>query len=199
MSKGSLVVFLKAPVAGHAKTRLGAAVGAGRAAALARVMAARTIARVRQGPWRTILAIDPPTALLSGGAWPGGLYQTPQIKGDLGARMGHVMKRAPAGPVVIIGADAPDLRAAHIRQAFARLKGADAVFGPAEDGGYWLIGLARRPVPPRLFEGVRWSSETALEDTLKSLPPSFRIAFLERLCDIDEAEDLRRLGHLSVR
>ncbi len=198
MSQGSLVIFIKEPVAGRVKTRLGRSVGFARAAVLARIMAGRTIVRARQGPWRTILAIDPPTALFRLGFCARGLWRTPQVKGDLGKRMAHVFAAARAGPVVIIGADAPGLRAAHIHQAFEKLKGADAVFGPAEDGGFWLMGLARRRGAPNLFQGVRWSSEAALTDTLQSLPTDFRIAYLERLYDIDEAQDIERLGHLST-
>ena len=81
-----------------------------------------------------------------------------------------------------------------MRAAFDALGDADAVLGPAEDGGYWLIGLKRSPrrKPIRLFEGVRWSTEHALADTEAGLA-GLRIARLETLRDVDDARDLAAL------
>ena len=190
-----MIVFVKAPQAGRVKTRLGVDIGMGRAAALFRVLTERTIAESMKGPWRVMLAVDPPSAMSGFDAlWPPRLVRMPQASGDLGARMGHAFDAAPPGPVVIIGADAPGLRTRLLRNALRALRGADAVFGPATDGGYWLIGLARRRVAPDLFNGVRWSTKHALADTLKSLPSAFRIQYLEQLRDIDTAEDLDAVG-----
>ncbi|MEM8937174.1 MAG: TIGR04282 family arsenosugar biosynthesis glycosyltransferase [Pseudomonadota bacterium] len=203
MRRGTVIVFSKAPRAGAVKTRLAAEIGAGRATALFRVMLDRTITEAQKGPWRLQLAVDP-----FGGferVWPTGVKRIAQGPGDLGARMARVFKDAPAGPVLIIGADAPGLRAHHLRAAFNHLRGADAVFGPAQDGGYWLVGLARRPAAldlfyPDLFRNVRWSSEHALSDTLRSLPATFDVQILsDTLADIDEAKDLSALGPFSTR
>lgn len=191
--RGTVLVFLKAPVAGRVKTRLGAGIGYGRAAALFRVLTAQTIGEAVKGEWRTVLAVDPPEAVHAS-CWPRDLARIAQSHGDLGRRMAHAFGTIGQGPVVIIGADAPALRARHLRAAFHTLKGADAVFGPAEDGGYWLIGLARRRPAPDLFSGVRWSSEHALADTLKSLPATFHARMLETLSDIDEESDLYKIG-----
>ncbi len=197
--RGTVFVFVKAPRAGQVKTRLGADVGMGRAAAMFRVLTERTIAEAAKGDWRTVLAVDPPSAVSGWDAlWPPRLLRAAQRPGDLGARMARVIAAAPPGPIVIIGADAPGLRARHLRQAFHALGRIDAVFGPAEDGGYWLIGLARRKPAPGLFHGVRWSSAHALEDTLASLPQNFDVQYLERLSDIDEAKDLSLLGPRST-
>ncbi|MEM9617423.1 MAG: TIGR04282 family arsenosugar biosynthesis glycosyltransferase [Pseudomonadota bacterium] len=193
--RATVIIFVKAPQAGRVKTRLGADVGMGRAAALFRIMTERTISEAMKGPWRTLLAVDPPRAVAGFETlWPSQLARTPQARGDLGARMRHAFDIAPTGPVAIIGADAPGMRVRHLREAFAALKGADAVFGPAEDGGYWLIGLSRRRVAPGLFNGVRWSTRHALADTVESLPSQFRIQYLERLRDIDTAHDLSVMG-----
>ncbi len=193
--RATVIVFVKAPQAGRVKTRLGADIGMGRAAALFRIMTERTVGECVKGPWRTVLAIDPPSAVADFETlWPAWLARKPQARGDLGARMRHAFNVAAPGPVVIIGADAPGMRARHLREAFAALNGADAVFGPAEDGGYWLIGLSRRRATPGLFNGVRWSTRHALADTVKSMPPCFRIQYLERLRDIDTAHDLVVMG-----
>jgi len=197
--RGSVFVFVKAPRAGQVKTRLGAEVGMGRAAALFRVLTERTINEATKGDWATVLAVDPPGAVRGWRAlWPPHLPRVAQGPGDLGARMARVIAAAPPGPVVIIGADAPAFRARHLRQAFTALGRADAVFGPAEDGGYWLIGLARRKPAPDIFDGVRWSTAHALQDTLRTLPKNFDVQYLERLSDIDEAKDLSSLGPRST-
>lgn len=193
--RATVFVFVKAPRAGQVKTRLGADIGMGRAAAIFRFLTERTIAEAAKGEWKTVLAVDPPGAVRGWRAlWPPHLSRVVQGPGDLGARMARVIAAAPPGPVVIIGADAPAFRARHLRQAFHALGRADAVFGPAEDGGYWLIGLARRKPAPDLFHSVRWSTAHALEDTVASLPQEFDVRYLERLSDIDEAKDLRLLG-----
>lgn len=191
MTTGTLIVFLKTPKAGRVKTRLGREIGVGRAAALFRQMVSMTLAQAANGPWRKIIAVDPPGDIENWRrAWPRCFELVAQSNGILGERMKSAMRSAPKGPVVIIGADAPSLRAAHIRQSFNQLGSADAVFGPAADGGYWLIGLARRRPAPALFSNVRWSSSFALADTIDSLPATFRTAFLTTLRDLDDARDL---------
>lgn len=195
MSKGTLIIFVKAPLAGRVKTRLGRDIGMGRAAVLFRHLTKRVLDEAEKGPWRAILAIDPLSELHSNfPAWSQSCERVAQTPGDLGARMKSAMAAVPCGPVVIVGADAPGLRAGHVREAFHALGRADAVFGPAEDGGYWLAGLARRRAAPRLFENVRWSSRHALADTVRSLPANFRIRYLSELRDVDDAADLRIAG-----
>ncbi|HNS85429.1 MAG TPA: TIGR04282 family arsenosugar biosynthesis glycosyltransferase [Parvularculaceae bacterium] len=193
--RGTLIIFAKAPVAGRVKTRLGADIGMARAAMLFRLMTAQTVAAASNGPWRTMIAIDPPAAAAGYGAlWPQRFERLIQSNGDLGRRMADVFARAPRGPAIIIGADAPGVRAVHIRKAFGALAGHDAVFGPATDGGYWLIGLAGRRAASGLFDGVRWSSEHALADTIGGLPAGFGVAMIDRLRDMDDACDLKSLG-----
>ena len=115
-----------------------------------------------------------------------------QGRGDLGRRMGAVMATRPPGPVVIVGSDIPELRHRHVAEVFAALETCDAVFGPAADGGYWLVGLKRRPLRPDIFRDVRWSTEHALADTLRNLSPDCRVAMLQTLNDVDTVDDYRR-------
>jgi glycosyltransferase A (GT-A) superfamily protein (DUF2064 family) len=105
--------------------------------------------------------------------------------------MQRIMDELPPGPVVIIGSDIPGISAEHIAAAFRLLGRHDAVFGPAEDGGYWLVGLRRRPKVPRAFADVRWSGPHALADTLRNLR-AFSVGFVERLADVDDEADWRR-------
>src|SRR5262249_58985450 len=102
-------------------------------------------------------------------------------------RMQRVMDALPRGPVVIIGTDVPALKPAHIAAGFRALGRCDAVFGPAHDGGYWLVGLRRRPHIPRAFVNVRWSSATALADTLENFT-GLSVALLATLGDVDDAQ-----------
>ncbi|WP_264211920.1 TIGR04282 family arsenosugar biosynthesis glycosyltransferase [Leisingera thetidis] len=102
-------------------------------------------------------------------------------------------KRAPwhvNTPVCLIGADIPAITRAHIARAFAALGDHDAVFGPAADGGYWLVG-AKHPsrLPQSLFGNTRWSTGHALADTLQTLP-GWRIALTDTLHDVDTGADL---------
>jgi rSAM/selenodomain-associated transferase 1 len=179
-----LVVMARRPRAFAVKSRLAAEIGAAQAIRFYRTNLARLLRGVGRDPrWTTVLAVTPDTAV-SDLALPGGIARIGQGPGDLGARMQRIMEAMPPGPVAIVGSDIPGVRPAHIEAAFRLLGRHDAVFGPAADGGYWLVGLKRRPRIPRIFAGVRWSSEHALADTLancRGLPA----AMAETLTDID--------------
>jgi uncharacterized protein len=95
---------------------------------------------------------------------------------------------------VLIGADIPAVGARHIAEAFHLLGKHDIVFGPAEDGGFWLVGARRSPRPPPLFGKVRWSGPYALADVLGNLPRRVSVGFAARLADVDDATALRRLA-----
>jgi len=189
--RGQLFIMLKEPRAGRVKTRLGRDIGMARAAWWFRHQAQRLIRRLGHDPrWETVLAVSPDVEGLQSRIWPGGLQRRAQGRGDLGARMAAIFKAAPHGPVLIIGADIPEITPALIEKAFRALGNHDAVFGPASDGGYWLVGLKRtRGVPPGLFKAVRWSSEHALADTKATLC-GMRVGYVDTLQDVDRASDL---------
>lgn len=111
-----------------------------------------------------------------------------QGHGDLGVRMSRALGRYRR--VALMGCDIPDAGAADVRAAFRRLGTADAVFGPAADGGYWLIALGPRR-PGDLFGQSRWSTEHALADTLRQFA-HHRVGFVRSLSDVDTAADYRR-------
>ena len=183
--------MVKHPAAGRSKTRLGREIGMVPAAWWARHQLARLARSLPDPRWNTLLAVAPHAAMHSG-ALPS-LPRIPQGSGDLGDRMARVFRRF-SGPVMIVGADIPDITRAHVAAGFASLGSHEAVLGPAPDGGFWAIGLKRnRPLPSRLFESVRWSSEHALTDTLATLR-GHRVAFLPSLHDVDTAADLYRLS-----
>ena len=183
-----LVVFAKAPVAGSVKTRLARELGLAVATRFARQSAAALLARVGgDRRWQTIIAATGGSHC-GGRFWPRAFATCAQGGGTLGERMQRILEGLPPGPVVIVGTDIPQLRAQHIAEAFRALGRHDVVLGPAADGGYWLIGLRRRPRVLSPFGGVRWSSAHALADTLANLGGRsvFRLA---RLGDVDDAHD----------
>ena len=186
----TLVIMIKEPRPGRVKTRLGKDIGMVGAAWWFRHQSARLIRRLRDPRWQIVLAVAPEMAGMTSRVWPGDLPRVPQGHGDLGDRMGRMFHVMPPGPVCIIGADIPGISSAHIARAFAALGDNEAVFGPALDGGYWLVGLQRAgAVPHGLFQGVRWSTEHALADTMATLPGR-RIAMIDKLRDIDTVADL---------
>ncbi|MEM1163199.1 MAG: TIGR04282 family arsenosugar biosynthesis glycosyltransferase [Pseudomonadota bacterium] len=187
----TLVIFVKEPRAGRVKTRLGRDIGMTSAAWWFRHQVSRLLRQVGDDPrWRTVLAVSPDTAVLSR-AWPAHLPRWPQGRGDLGDRMGRAFRQMPPGPVIIVGADIPGITRGRIADSFAALRSNDAVLGPAPDGGYWLIGLRRGgcPIPRKLFDGVRWSTEHAMADTVATMA-GLKIARTITLADVDTRADL---------
>lgn len=194
----TLVIFLRAPQRGAVKRRLARTIGPRAAHDFYARESSALIRRVGAGRrWRTVLAVTPDVFARRARFWPGGLTRVKQGGGDLGARMARAFITSPPGPVVLIGSDIPAIDAGHIAQAFAALTRFEAVFGPAADGGYWLVGLARRRIAARalarkLFAGVRWSGPHALDDTRANLPAGVSVARLDVLEDVDDAAAFAR-------
>jgi uncharacterized protein len=187
-----LVVMSKAPRMGNVKTRLARDIGATEALRFYKTNTGQLLRNVGRDPrWTTVIAAAPDIATEDAGFWPDEMPRLPQGGGDLGARMDRVMQTMPAGPVVLIGCDIPNVTDTRIAAAFKALGNHDAVFGPAEDGGYWLVGLKRFPNVPSIFENVRWSTEHALVDTRANLENA-RVALLDTLPDIDTGADYAR-------
>jgi len=184
MARDTVFVFTRAPRLGQVKRRLAHGIG-DRAALRFHVATLHHLVRdlARERRFRTVLAV-------TGGFLPGlrGVARVGQRRGGLGARMAGVLGLAHRA--VIVGSDIPQAGAADVRAAFRALGRADAVFGPSEDGGYWLVGLGPRRVA-RPFAGVRWSTEHALADTLANFAGR-RVALLRRLSDVDTVEEYKR-------
>ena len=182
----SLVIMVKEPRPGRVKTRLGRDIGMVGAAWWFRHQTRSLIRRLRDPRWQIVLAVSPDREGLNSRVWPADLTRAAQGRGDLGHRMERMLRSVPKGPVCLIGADIPGITRRHIARAFDELGKAQMVFGPAPDGGYWLVGLRRRPRLTDPFMGVRWSSEHALADTLANLPADMRIGNLIELSDVDD-------------
>ena len=184
-----LVIMLKVPRPGRVKTRLGRDIGMTCAAWWFRHQVAQLLRRIEDPRWDVVLAVAPDAEGMRTRAWPARFMRWPQGRGNLGDRMVRMMRRA-GGPVCVIGADIPDISRADIADAFRALKPQDAVFGPAPDGGYWLIGVKTGSKWAKsTFDGVRWSTHHALADSVAALRDA-RIAYVRTLADVDTADDL---------
>lgn len=182
--------MLKVPRPGRVKTRLGQSIGMVAAAWWFRHQVSRLLRRIQDPRWDVVLAVSPDREGLQSRVWPVETLRWPQGRGNLGERMARMLRGASGGPACVIGADVPGVTRARVSEAFDALGANDAVFGPAPDGGYWLIGLktpARQPVG--FLNGVRWSSPHALADSIATVP-EYRIARVATLQDVDTADDL---------
>jgi uncharacterized protein len=193
----AVIVVAKAPRPGLAKTRLAPALGADGAAALAARLLDHAVAQAvaaALGPVTLYAAPDTTDPAFAALAARHPLHLRPQGDGDLGARMHRAFEAvlADAPAALLIGTDAPALDAPTLRAAAWELQHHDAVFVPAADGGYALVGL-RRP-DARLFEGMAWSTPTVMADTRqRARGAGLRWAELPPVHDIDEPADLVHL------
>jgi hypothetical protein len=184
--RDTVIVFARVPRLGAVKRRLAREIG-DRAALRFHIqtLTALLLDLTACGRLDVVLAVTPDRARF---ALPVRVRRIGQGRGDLGARMGRALGRYRR--VALMGCDVPDAGAADVLSAFRHLGSADAVFGPAEDGGYWLIALGPRR-PGDLFGAARWSTEHALADTLRQFR-HHRVDFVRCLSDVDSAADYRR-------
>lgn len=183
-----LILFARYPVAGACKTRLIPALGAEGAAAMHRHLTERTVGTLRQSGY-------PVTVAYTGAGradfedWLGSaIALVEQVDGDLTAKLLACLEPA---PVIFFGADTPDLSEHHVALAVGALQSHDVVIGPAEDGGYYLIGM-RTPLP-ELLTDMPWSTDQVLPETCARLSQmGIAPVLLETLSDCDRPEDLAR-------
>ncbi len=192
MTAPRLIMFTRFPEPGRAKTRLIPALGAEGAATMHRRLTERTLAVLRAAGLTLEVWVTgaTPDAFRS---WLGDdLVLRPQGDGDLGARMRRALDDTPA---ILVGSDLPGLATRHIAAAATFLAHGETVLGPAEDGGYYLIGLPERA--PFLFDAMAWSTDGVLAETCRRLDRhGRRYARLETLADLDRPQDLPRFAAL---
>jgi len=206
MSTRCVVVLAKAPVPGFAKTRLIPALGPHGAAKLAEQLLQHALAQAcGAGANRVLLCAAPERTHPAFARWnaDGAVQLIDQGGGDLGARMHRALLHALARyqRVLLMGTDAPALSSEVLRHAFETLADppahsaadtVDAVFVPALDGGYALVGL-RRPCPP-FFTDMPWSTPQVMAITRqRAAQAGWRIKELPAVADIDEPQDLAHL------
>ncbi len=191
-------ILSRAPEAGRSKTRLAATIGEAAAAEIARAMLLDTTAALDiDGSWHTVLFVEPPSAVDAVSDLTGVADLRPQVAGGLGRRMacaGEALLDDGYAPVVLVGSDIPALGAEHVRSAIEALNGADIVFGPADDGGYYLIGFWS--LPEAIFDdkAVRWGSDQVLDISERiAREQGWRRAKTAVLRDLDTSSDLATL------
>ena len=193
----AIIVFAKAPVAGLAKTRLAPALGADGAAALAERMLVHALAEAAEadlGPIEICATPDTSHPVFERLAARHGATLAAQGDGDLGLRMHRAFARVLSrhDRALLIGTDAPALDAVLLRLAAQRLLTHDAVFVPALDGGYALVGPQR--ADERWFTGMTWSTSRVMQDTRERLAQAgVNWSELPPVADIDEPADLAHL------
>lgn len=190
-----IIIFAKAPRSGFVKTRLAAEIGDAWALGVYRWMALRQL-RVIPSDYQVVVRFTPADAESEMRAWLGDdVRLLPQCEGDLGGRLAHASREAfadGAEAVVLLGTDCPSLGASEIVAAVEALEtGFDAVFGPALDGGYYL--LAMRAMQEALFRGIPWSDPRTLQASLEAAKQhGLKTALLSAHEDVDTVGELQR-------
>ncbi|MFF5014383.1 DUF2064 domain-containing protein [Streptomyces sp. NPDC001165] len=185
----TLLVIAKEPLPGRVKTRLTPPFSPEQAAALAEASLSDTLRAVAETPaTRRVLVLDGRP-----GPWlPPGFDVVPQCTGGLDARLADAFAHC-AGPALLIGMDTPQVTPELLTVDFA---GCDAYFGPAEDGGFWALGLARPE--PALLRGVPMSTpETGAVQRERLVAAGLRVRDLPRLRDVDTAADARAVAAVA--
>ena len=188
-----ILLFAKAPIPGQVKTRMQPQLSPRQSADLHLQLLEHMLASLRR--W----AVAPITLVIAGEhpCWQVlesqfGVELQQQVSGDLGNRMAHAAKEAlqHSEQVVLLGSDCPFITRAYLQSAFRFLQqGVDVVFGPADDGGYVLLGLS--DMRPSLFEDIDWGTENVLMQSCRKLQGGY--VCLPSLKDIDRPEDILSL------
>jgi len=193
----AIAIFAKAPVPGRVKTRLVPPLAPEDAAAVARACLETTLRRFAPA------ALNVPVTLFLDGEADRALQTlteslgvpiVPQVGADLGARLAEAfrsLREGGAARIVVLGSDSPTIDVAWIARAIASLDSHDAVIGPTEDGGYYLIGL--RAEVPELFREIPWSTDSVARATLERASAlGIAVDVLPTWYDVDDIATLRR-------
>jgi len=198
-----IAIMAKAPIPGLAKTRLIPALGAMGAARLQRRLTRMTVAcalDAQLGAVTLWCAPDSRHRFFRALHQTSGVDLLVQSSGDLGDRMHTAFRlHCVRGPLLVVGTDCPVLRPEHLRAAAqALIAGNDAVFHPAADGGYALVGL--RTPQPALFADMPWSTDRVMpESRARAHAQGLRVCEFETLWDVDLPEQLDRLEALLAK
>ncbi len=200
MSDPSMLVMAKRPQLGKVKTRLAKDIGDEKALLIYKELLTATERLLNQAEANTFVF-----ATGSGGEQVFKAFehhQFEQVGDDLGQRMKHAFETAfaefGAHPCLMIGTDCPEISVDHLQKAIGALRDHDAVFGPSIDGGYYLIGM--NELIPELFDGISWSTDQVLNQSLSALTGGCRtVTLIDQLNDIDTLDDLKKSDYFASR
>lgn len=202
----AVLVFLKFPEHGRVKTRLAEGIGDDAALLAYRQMVAKVLEQCRSsGAGILAIAYDPPEKESEVQQWlspyltafPGEIVYLPQVAGNLGQRLesavGEVYQRYPGVALAVIGTDCVGLDRSLFEETWSQLgAGKDAVYGPTEDGGYYLVAMTASQ--PCLFREIPWSSEITLEVSLSAAASEgLKTHLLPKRIDVDTEEEWRQV------
>jgi hypothetical protein len=188
LSRSKIIVFLKSPILGTVKTRIGKTEGNEKALAIYELLLEACFSTLSIINLEKHLFYTP--SLPSKGTFDTTASLHIQSSGNLGDRMNAAFEKIceEGCPVLLIGSDCPYITPQIIEEASAALQSNDTVLGPTEDGGYYLIGM-KKP-HPFLFENIKWSTSSVFSETIdKILANKMSCHFLPILNDIDEIVD----------
>jgi hypothetical protein len=198
MKTNALIIFTRNPELGKVKTRLAKTIGNKKALEVYQDLLSHTMKVTTTIDCDKFVFYD--SSIKINDIWPTNLFEKKiQFGADLGAKMQNAFQELfnlGYKNCVIVGSDLFDLQANHFNEAFHILESNDAIIGPAEDGGYYLLGLKK--IIPAIFSNKNWGTETVLAATLIDLL-AFSVAFLEVLNDIDTFEDLEKSNYYILK
>ncbi len=189
-----LLIFLKYPEPGKVKTRLSRDIGKDKAAEIYSWMAETVVHNLaKSNLHKTIIFFDPPERKIDVEYWLNHSHRLlPQEGKSLGERMRNAFREVfshGAAKAIIIGTDCVEISDEIISQAFDALDLVDVVLGPAEDGGYYLLGLKKQI--PEIFDDIDWSTELVFNQTLRKIEEQgLKFLLLKKLRDIDTVNEL---------
>ncbi len=189
-SKNLIITFTRNPELGKVKTRLAKTIGDASALAIYKKLLEHTQSVLHD--LNCDKAVYYSVKIRDNDIWDNAIYQKhQQFGGDLGIRMQNAFKagfEAGYNKIIIVGSDLYDLQPKHINQAFKALDSNSITIGPAEDGGYYLLGM--KTLHKAVFENKNWGTETVFEDTIKNLKNE-SVFLLEQLNDVDTYDDIK--------
>ncbi|MBF2709612.1 TIGR04282 family arsenosugar biosynthesis glycosyltransferase [Flavobacterium soyangense] len=194
MKSNALIIFIRNPQLGKVKTRLAKIIGDVNALEVYKDLLLHTMNETQSLECDKFVFYD--QYIVTDDIWSENLYEKRvQFGEDLGAKMQNAFQNVfdlGYQNCIIIGSDLFDLKSDIIDNAFKKLQNNEVVIGPAEDGGYYLLGL--KNIIPSLFKNKKWGTSTVLSSTIKNLK-DYKIEVIETLNDIDTFEDLKKSNY----
>lgn len=186
MEKVNLIIFARRPEISVGKSRLKNKIGKALGSSFYYNNLLKTIVKINSDKRIELkLCVTPDTALQD---WPKSVFpkikRLPQGPGDIGEKMWRIFSKNPK-KTIIIGSDIPDISSKIIFNAWKKLYSSNIVFGPAEDGGFWLIGISQSKKVKGLFNNINWSKKNTLEQVKNNIHSSKNISYVDTLKDID--------------
>ena len=194
MTNKALIIFTRNPQLGKVKTRLASTIGDEKALEIYKELLLHTMETTKNIDGDVFVFYD--KKIEQNDIWPNETYHKFVQSGeDLGEKMQNAFQKLfdlKYQNCIIIGSDLFDLNEKLISDAFQMLDKNDVVIGPAEDGGYYLLGLKK--IIPEIFKNKKWGTSSVFEDTIKDLE-NLKIEYTKKLNDIDTFEDLEKSNY----